>query len=343
MRTKALTLLASAALVLGGCEAASEATLADAEAAFAANEFGKSRVMLHSLIDQEEPDPAAKILLVETLIELSDGYVAERYLNQIAESDLEPIRRLELMAQSLIVQGKPEAAIERMTEAGDRAGWTDQTYSTLLWAHLAADTLEANEGELVEAVNRFPDSAAVNGRAAEFFKTTNEWDKVEAAVGFTLESDPSHYDARLLSGELAIRQMDLAGALPIYQAVVEDYPDEALPKVNVVGLQLDLKQTEDAETTLTAALARHPDVPLLKFQEARLLYEKGEYRESSALLQRLAGSLKRYTPAIILSAQVDLALGNREIARAQLATAARDERFAEKIEQIMREADLAEL
>ncbi len=343
MRKTSVSLSVAFALALAGCNGVSDATLADAEAAFAENKFGKSRVILHSVVDQEGSDPAAKILLVQTLLELSDGYVAERYLNQIPDAALDPLRRTELMAQSLIVQGKPEAAIDRLAEVEQREDWTDQTYSTLLWAYLAAGTLAENEEDLIEAVNRFPDSAAVNGRAAEYFKAIDEWDKVEAAVGYTLEADPTHYDARLLSGELTIREGDLAGALPIYQALVEDYPDEALPKVNVVGLQLDLKQTQKAEESLVPALAQHPDFPLLKFQEARLLFEKGEHRESSALLQRLAGSLKGYTPALILSAQVDLALGNREIARAQLATAARDERFDEKIEQIMREAELAEL
>jgi len=274
---------------------------------------------------------------------MSDGWVAERYLDQIPADDLDPIRRLEMKAQSLIAMGKPEAAIAALLEDDDREDWTERTYEKLLWAYQNAGSLEAHEHELAEAVNRFPESAQVHARAALFFRSLDEWDKVEAAVGYALESDPAHFDARLLSGELAIRDGDLEAALPTYQALAEDFPDFAVAIANVIGLQIDLEQFDAAELSLKQALARHPDFLFLRYQQARLHFEQGDHRKSLDILQARARDFKRLTPALILSAQIDLALGNREIARAQLASAARDGRFADEIQEIMRAAQLTEL
>ncbi len=340
MRFHGLTLIAASALCLSACSEQEPASFASAQAAYDAKEFSQARVKLLSVLDQDAGNDDARVLLVETMLNLSDGYVAERYLNEIGDQHLDPVKRLELQARSLVVRGKAENAIELLEREENREEWSAELYSALLWAHLEAGTLEDQIDVLIEAVNLYPDSATIHARAAAHFKTLDDWEKVADAVGYSLEANPAHYEARLISGELAIRDGDLVKALEIYSALAEDYPDHALPVTNVAGLQLDLGQTIAAENTLVSGLARHPDFGLLNFQNARLHYAKGNFRKSADILQQFSTPLARYVPATILSAQVDIKLGNRDMARVQLAKAARHDRFVGEVERIIEEAEL---
>ena len=338
MRTRISLTIMAIALALAACSEQPEYSLEDGKQALAVRNYQDARIKLYSLLDSEKDQVEARRLLVDVMLATGDGYAAERYLDQLSPTDLGPIERLELEAHSEIMKGQPRQAIRELNQADDRQDWNGRTYEMLIWAHREARSLDRNVELFDEALARFPEHAGVNAMAARYYKTAGEWQLAEETTAAALASNPGHYEARLLAGELAIGNGDLAGSLVIYQGLAADFPEHAIPVTNVAGLQLDLGLVDEAEQTLEAGLSRHPDFALLNFQNARLLFEKGAYAECARVLELMNLQIERYMPALVLSAKANLKLGNRELAIGQLRRAARDKAFAEEASETLAEA-----
>lgn len=341
-RSPLLTVLLSAVtLTLSACSDDPETSLADAQAAFDDHRFTVARDALGEILAHEEQQPEALLLMIRTALELGDGYMAERYLDQLPREAVSPLERVELQAQTEIIKGQPRQALAALAAGPPRDRWTGETYALLVWAYHEDGSLGENYRELDEALERFPADPSVNALAAREYKRLNNWPNVELAVEAALAADPENFEARLIAGELAIRAGELERALSIYQELSKDFPEHAVPLTNVAGLQIDLDRNSAAERTLTRAIALHPDYPMLKFQHARLLYAKGQYEQARRQLQEMQIPVESYKPALILSAQLSLRLGYKEQATVQLLRAAADPFYADEARAIMKREGIA--
>ncbi|MDN3647001.1 tetratricopeptide repeat protein [Pontixanthobacter aestiaquae] len=326
---------AAIALVLVGCGKAPPPPFGDAQSAFDEHAYYDARIILMNRIDAGDESGAAKLLLARTMLQLGDGYAAERYIDQLTETDLSDADRAELKAHSLIVKGKPRLALKFLESEVSPALTSAGLYQMRIWALRETGDLAKDTAVLVEALQAYPGSPDLHALAGRYYQSTGEWEFAEEGVRRALSNDPDHYEAQLLDAELAIRRGDLEAALTRYQSIAEKYPGHAIPVVNVAGLQLDLGRTREAEATLKSGLTVHPGFDLLNYQKARLEFKKGEYEEAARTLDRMVMRVEDYTPALILSSKVALKLGNRELATVQLLRASRKEKFAEEANLIM--------
>lgn len=333
-------LAASIAIALAGCSDDQSRTFTDAQAAFSEHSYHDARLMLLERVDAGDQSGEVRLLLAQTMLELGDGYGAERYIDQLNDGEISPQERAELKAHSLIVKGKPRLALKYLEQEIDPSFKSAGLYQMRIWALSETGELAKDTSILVEALGAYPESADIHALAGRYYQSTEEWEYAAEGVRRALQYDPNHYEAQLLAGELAIRRGDLDQALATYQSISEKYPGHAVPMVNVAGLQLDMGKVKEAQQTIRQALDLHPGFDLLNFQKARLEFVQGKFPTAARTLDGLAMRIEDYTPALILSSRVALKLGNRELATVQLLRASRDEQFTEEANAIIAANDL---
>lgn len=325
---------------IAGCQAEQPPTLDQAQVAFDQQGFAKARTILLDRIDSGDESAELKILMAKTMLELGDGYAAERYIDQLSDQDLPPVVRAEYKAHSLIIKGKPRLAIKLISQEIEPVAQTATSYALLIWAHQELGTLGENDEIIVKALDQFPENADIHAWTAKFYQSVGNWEFANEGVRRALAIDPKHYEAQLIAGELAIQSGHIEKALERYQTLAATYPLHAVPMANVAGLQLDLGRIADAEKTLSAALTQHPSFDLLIFQKARLQHATGNFVRAAKTLDEMRMRVDDFKPALILAGRVNLMLGNRELATVQLLRASRDKRFTQEAQEILDQAGL---
>jgi Tfp pilus assembly protein PilF len=320
-----------AAAVLSGCQNSAPESMAAAEAAIAKHQYFDAQAALLAWREDNGASPENSALLAKVLIELGDGYTAERYLTELEPQRGTTPEWLSLRARSLILQGNPWRARELI----ERSGWTgapegEREY-LLVWAAME----EGNTGQAIAEVDRalrlYPDHAGLNAKAARLAVWEDNWDAAERHIAAALAADPDQFEALLVLGEGQIADGDLEAALKTYRLAGKAYPDFAIPHANVAGLLLDLGRLDEADKTLGKALQAHPEFPLLRFNAARLAAMRGQWKVARAAVQALPTEWKRTFPAtIMLEADIEAGLGNHAMASTLYAQLADDPRFAQQ-------------
>lgn len=338
MVRKLAPLLLLASVMLGGCEEAPPTSMADIEAAIAENRYLDARDALLALRDHDGATPENATLLAKVMVQLGDGYSAERYLRELEAQQGESPEWLTLRARSLILQGHAWKARDVIEQWPGYPALAEERDLLLVWAAMEEGENDQAIALIDEALRRHPQSADLHAKAARLAAWEGNWEAADLHIADALAADPDHYEAQLVQGESLIAAGDLGGALTTYQRVVETHPDFAIPRANVVGLQLDLKQLPEAEAALNEALAQHPDFPQLRFASARLNAIRGNWPKSREILQALPSEWKREFPAaVLLEAETEAALGNHAIARTFYEQLAQDPRFADAANALMAE------
>lgn len=338
MVRKLAPLLLFATAILGGCEETPPPSMADIEVAISENRYLDARDALLAMRDHDGATPENAALLAKVMVQLGDGYSAERYLRELEARQGDTAEWLTLRARSLILQGhawKARDVIERWPGYPTLAEERDLL---LVWAAMEEGDNDQAIALIDEALRRHPQSADLHAKAARLAAWEGNWEAADLHIADALAADPDHYEAQLVQGESLIAGGDLEGALATYLRVVETHPDFAIPRANVVGLQLDLKQLPEAEAALNEALALHPDFPQLRFASARLNAIRGNWPKSREILQALPSEWKGDFPgAVLLEAETEAALGNHTIARTLYEQLAQDPRFADAANALMAE------
>ena len=323
-----LTLLAASA---GGCSGADVPDLSEANAALEAHRYHEARAAFQAIRQDEGASEANSLQLAQVMIGLGDGYVAERYLTEVA--DQTSGQWTTLMGHAMILQGRAFAAEQLVSNfAGDPPD--DGSHDWLLvWAAMEQGDVQEAEDRVDAALRAHPQSAPLHAKAARLSIWRDNWDAAERHAQEALESDPLNYEALLVRGESQIAQGDPQAALTTYELLVQTYPDYAVPQANVVGLLLDLGRVDEAEVALNRALSAHPNFALLRFNLVRLHVARENWTEAREQMQTLSAPWRRNLPAAsLLEADIEAALGNHAMARTLYTQLADDPRFAGEVE-----------
>lgn len=283
---------------------------------------------------------ASHRMMVDVLLGLGDGFAAEVYLKKLGPKDIGDAERQTLLAHSLIVRDRPFNAIRLLNDTLPKSAWTSETYRIAIWAHRAYERMEASEALLAEGLVAFPTSGQLLALDSRRLLDANDLEASHEQATRALSSDPNNFEARLVLAEYGLRQGNLASALEHYRAAEKIFPNQPLPKVNIIGILIDQNALPEAKARLAKARKEHPGFPLLAFQQARIQVLERDYLAAQRELNAAWGNLESYVPAQLLSARVSIALGNRDTAAVMLDRAAKDPRFAAEIEGMRKEFDL---
>lgn len=319
MRSKAKStvigalLLLSGAAVIAGCSSEKQYTYEEAAASFERHHFRTARVQLAQILADGEADDKTHLLFAKLMLELGDGIAAETALGKISQAALPAQQRRAMLAHSFILQGKPEKA-EQMLGRVDTARLTEQDYRMLVWSYWERGDLADNMAALAQGLAKYPKSAALNIFAGRFALDQQDSARAKAYAERGLLSDPKDYEALILNGRIAIANGDLAAARVHYANAHENYPDHAIPIANMVGLDIDMGELKSAEKALKIGMAKHPRFPFMLYQKARFEFEKGDYENARIAVEEASAAYDGYWPIVMLTAQIEEKLGNREFA-----------------------------
>lgn len=317
LRTPILTLCAAAAaLALSACDGAPVPTNAQVRAALEAGEFADARALMGQIFTADAADAETQRIKLDLMLELEDGHAAMAAIDALPQSALGADERRIATAHALILQGKPEAAGALYADIAP-AAFAEQDYRMVLWALDEMGEDEQFEAGMDAGLQAFPQSADLNAMAAQALLDRDQPDEAPRFADTALASDPDHYAALLVKGELAILAGDLEAALDHYTQASQRYPGRAIPVANIAGLQMDLGRIEAAGETLARALAGHPDEPFLQWQLVRHALATDDLDTARRALEAARRTYRGNDEFTLLSAQAEERFGNRELALAE--------------------------
>ncbi len=338
IRKHALPILLTLA-VLGGCNPAPAARLADIDRALSERRYADARTALLALRQHDANSIETVRRLAKVELALEDGYAAERYLDEWRRITGETPEWTTLRARALILEGRSRFARDVLERAAPAEQEAEQRAWLRVWALMEEGKFEKAEETVMTALDRYPRSPNLHGRAGRLMAMLGEWEAVNQHVSEALAVDPQHYESLMLLGESRIAEGNLEGALEPYRTAARVYPEFAMPPVNVVSLLIDLNRLDEARRVLKPALARHPRFPLLRFMSARLDAASKRWAQARMTLQALPAPFKRDVPsAILLEGDVEAALGNQANAQSLYASIANRRQLADQVARRLNQA-----
>lgn len=318
IRPRLNPLLSAAALglavPLAGCGAFSTvSTYEDALSAFEQGQFRIANAHLVNVLEEGEVDDRVRLLQVALMLTIGDGNRAMAAIEQLPESVLGGADRRISIAHAQVMQGSPEKTA-KIYEELSLDEMTEQDHRMYLWALRDLSEIKQFERGMDVALQRFPASPHLNALAAD--QLFDERRARDAALYATraLESGPDVLEAQLVAGRKAIFAGDLEGAIGHYSNANEINPMNALPLTNVVGLQLDLGQVDEAGETLNVALENHGGFPFLQWQLARYKLAKDDPQGAREAKERVAREFADNPEFLLMSAEIEAAFGNKRLA-----------------------------
>jgi tetratricopeptide (TPR) repeat protein len=311
-----LTLAAALALGLAGCSEAPLPTNEDARRALEANDLATARSHVAEILAHGGADDETQRIKLSVMLELGDGYAAMGAIDALSDKALGPQDRRVAQAHALILQGKPQLALDLYAEVDD-ANLAEQDFRMKAWAYRDLGEDEAFATTMDAALEAFRDSPDLNALAAWQLIDLDLPEEAGSFADRALAGVPDHYDALMAKGRLAISEDDIEAALRHYRAAAEGHPARALPIVTVGGLLLDLGRVEEAGRTLRAASAAHPDDPFLQWQYARLALAENDLGTARLALETARRTYRGNDEFTLFTAQAEERFGNRALALAE--------------------------
>jgi Tfp pilus assembly protein PilF len=309
-------LVASVALTLSACGETPQSSIEDAQEAFENREYRIARAHLADIFTNGEATDEVYRLQMRLMLELGEGYAAMAAIEKLSDTALTQDDRRIATAHALLLQGKPETALELYGDV-EPTDFSSEDFRMTLWALGQIGQEEEFAAGMDEALQRFPDNVHLNAMAAEHLIDLDNADDAEEYAQVALKNDPENFQALVANGRLDIVQGKLDQALVHYLRASEIYPHHVTPWAAASGLQLDLGQVEQAGETLRVALANHASDPFLQWQKSRHALMTNDMIAARTALEAARRAFRDNDEFTLFSAQVEDKAGNRELALAE--------------------------
>jgi len=288
----------------------------DVRQALNAHQFDEARAGLAHIFTSGAADHETLAIKLELMLEVGDGYAAMGVIDALPDAFLDQQARRIARAHALILQGKPQMAVDLYQDV-DSSDFSEQDFRMALWAIRELGEDEAFEMGMDEALEAFPASADLNTLAAQQLIGLDLVEQAASFVETALASEPDHYDALLVQGRLALFEYDIPAALESYRAAEKAYPTRAFPVANIGGLLLDLGMLEEADKVLRDGVQAHPDDPFMQWQFARVALAQGNLDLARPALEAARRTYRGTDEFTLFSAQAEERFGNRKLALAE--------------------------
>ncbi|GAB5481945.1 MAG: hypothetical protein Pars92KO_17020 [Parasphingorhabdus sp.] len=304
------TSLLALSLVLSACSSDGNDPMADAEAAFAENDFRGARIYLMSALKEDTADPAANLLYGKTLLRLGDGVGAEAALKKLSGNAEYEAEVKSLMAHALLLRNMPERALA-LTDNPDPEN-ANLAYWVKAQALLALDREEEAVAALSDGLAAAPNDPGLLALRGNYEVDRRNISAARRTAALALKHDPENLDALLLSGQLALMRQDLPAAKATFGKSLELYPDSITPLFSVAAVDADLGNAKDAKASLKRILELAPGHPMALFLMARIAFNDGDIDRAHDLAQGAGEALDDVPGAALLRGEIAYLQGNHE-------------------------------
>jgi tetratricopeptide (TPR) repeat protein len=323
-----------ALLALAACSASPEEQADAARAAFAANDFGKARILATSALEAMPGNKELLLIQARSLLALGDGGGAEAVLKKLAAAGGVP-EQAELTAEAALLRNVPQLALELLN------GKTSSEAERL--RGLAA----IQTGDLAAATDHFERAAAAGDNARAYVDLARlrlmERDvaRAEDLAKKAASLDANGIDTLLIHGQIALFKGDLKTALDSYSAAATRYP-ASLGALNGQAAALgDLGRFKDMQAVAQKAAEVAPQNLEVAYLRARAGIALKDWEAVRAVVQPLESDLPVVHSLRPLYGEALLRLGRAELAAAQLLPIVRAQPGNRQIALLLAEARLA--
>ncbi len=307
---KTALLSALVAVSLGACGTGSGDPLADAQSAYAENDFRGARIYLMTALNENSSDPEANLLYGKTLLRLGDGVAAEAAFKKLSAVKKYQAELAPLMAHALLLRGMPERALALVQEIPvEHAGIGYWIKSRALLNLNREDEAVAAIGQGLRSVPNDPGLLALRGT---YEITQRNISAAKHTAALALKNGPDNLDALLLAGQLALMRQDLAEAKIHYDKALKLYPDTIASLFSLAAVNADLGNQKEAKTGLKRVLELAPGHPMALFLMAKISFNDGNVERAQDLMQAAGDSLDDIPAATLLKGEIAYLNGNHE-------------------------------
>lgn len=308
--------LAAITLSLSACAMSSGDAMADAEAAFADNDYRAAHIYLLSALKENSADPAANLLFAKTQLRLGDGVAAEAALKKLTDNAKYAAEVQSLMAHALLLREMPERALA-LTHAPDPE-YVGLSYWVKAQALLQLDRKDEALAALSEGLTAAPHDPDLLALRGNYEIDSRNISAARRTSALALKYGPDNLDVLLLSGQLALMRQDMPAAKSAFDKALKLYPDSITPLFSVAAVNADLGNAKDAKAGLKRVLELAPGHPMALFLMARLAFNDGDIDRAQELVQGAGETLNDVPGVTLLRGEIAYLKGNHEQAIDQL-------------------------
>lgn len=308
--------LLAMAFSLGACSMSGGDPMAEAQTAFAENDYRAARIYLLSALKENSADPAANLLFAKTQLRLGDGVAAEAALKKLIGNAKYAAEVQSLMAHALLLRDIPERALA-LTEAPDPRH-VRLSYWVKAQALLQLDRKDEALVALSDGLSAAPNDPVLLALRGNYEIDSRNISAARRTAALALKYGPDNLDVLLLSGQLALMRQDMAAATIAFDKALKLYPDSITPLFSVAAVNADLGNAKDAKAGLKRVLELAPGHPMALFLMARIAFNDGDIDRAQDLVQGAGETLNDVPGVTLLRGEIAYLKGNHEQAIDQL-------------------------
>lgn len=307
-----LSLPFAAALLLAGCGASPDEQFAEAQSAFAAEDFNAARISLTAALREQPGDRAMLTLLARAQVRLGDAEGALASLGKLKALGAGSADLARIEAEARLLKAEPDKALALLGADGSPEAWRLRAA-----AHL-------DKGEPMQSLAAFRrglasgQDARLIGDYGWLLLSANAIDAARAQLASLKRLSPEGYQALMLEAAILLRQGQAKGALALYEQAAERFPTRFEPQLGESEALEALGRLDDAAASVARAEELAPGHPKVTSARLRVAAVQGKWDKVRSALQASEASLDPQSADGLLYAEALLRLGFVEQARAQV-------------------------
>lgn len=307
-----LSLPFAAALLLAGCGASPDEQFAEAQSAFAAEDFNAARISLTAALREQPGDRAMLTLLARAQVRLGDAEGALASLDKLKALGAGGADLARIEAEARLLKAEPDKALALLGADGSPEAWRLRAA-----AHL-------DKSEPLRALSAFRSGLAAGqdarliGDYGWLLLSANAIDAARAQLASLKRLSPEGYQALMLEAAILLRQGQARGALALYEQAAERFPTRFEPQLGESEALEALGRLDDAAASVARAEELAPGHPKVISARLRVAAVQGKWDKVRSALQASEASLDPQSADGLLYAEALLRLGFVEQARAQV-------------------------
>ena len=269
-----------------------------------------ARIELMNAIKAAPRLPGARIAQARVFLALFDAAGAQAELTRALDLGADRSLVRAPMAEALLVQGRPDTALEWIAQGPVPTSDAAYVARTLGRVQLALGNMEGARTAFDQALGLSPDDSMLWTDIARFRIASGDQAGGVAAADYAVQLDALNVRALQLRGELMRNQFGLASALPWFERALLIDPNDVSVLAEYAATLGDMGQMRDMLKAARQIVALQPDNPRGYFLQAVLAARAGQYNLALSLIQKTGGALNRVPAAMQVEGVVEFQLGN---------------------------------
>lgn len=258
---------------------------------FQQKDIGTTEIHLKNALKENPKNLPAKLLLAEVYIEKKSAHLAEQELNDALLKGADFNLVIELLAKSLLFQGKYEEVIQ-LDEAIDlnqRSKFSfEMVKAKALFANDESDRAEAIYQSMIKVM---PKNIEANLGLASLYLDLNLLTKAQSIINKVEGYTKKDNEFLLVKGRWLLMSGNFTQALTLLEKVNIADPSNVKTLKYIVNSLIGLKEYSQAEILIEEILILSPTDPYIKFLKSAILRDLDKIALSKQILMELSTQL----------------------------------------------------